>query len=183
MRLVETQDVAVAIILVVQVFGDDHPGDRQQRRRVGRGADKDMLIRQCPAGHGPPGVDTDDTGAVLFRPFEVLHRASAEGSVTRAPAPHHDQLRIDIIGWLPPGGLVLGLGAVGHMNRENLRLGRHVGPEIGAAAKHVQEPLRGHPPMQHRLRAGTRRVQDRGVPMLRLHTAQFRRDGGKRFIP
>ena len=117
----------------------------------------------CRLVIGAPRVDTDDPRALLLRRLQIWHRAGAERAVAGAPAPHQDQLGIDVIGRLASRGLVVGIVAVGHAHREHFGLGRHVRPEVGAAAEHVEKSLRRDPAMQHRLAAGARRVEDRGV--------------------
>ena len=77
----------------------------------------------------------------FFASLRYCMRAGAERAVGRAPAPHQDQLGIDVVGRLAAGGLVVGLGAVGHAHGEHLGLGRHVRPQLGAAAEHVEEAL------------------------------------------
>src|SRR5437660_11566365 len=61
--------------------------------------------------------------------------------------------------------LVLGLGAVGLLDCEDLGLGREVAPELGAAAEHVDEPLADAAAVQGRQAAGARAGEDRGGPL------------------
>ena len=122
-----------------------------------------MLVGQIAARSGLPGVDADDPHPLLLGPLEVLQGVRAERPVGRAPAPHHDQLRVEVVGGLAPGALVLRLGAVGHVHREDLRLRRHVRPELRAAAEHVEEALGRGAVVEHGQVARAGGVEDGGV--------------------
>jgi hypothetical protein len=125
----------------VQALAHDHVGHRDQRGGVGRRLDEDVLVGQRLAGAGAPRIDGDDADALFLGLLQVLIGAGAEGAVGRAPAPHHDQLGVDVVGGLAAGALVVGLGAEGHAHGKDLGLGRHVGPQLGAAAELVEEAL------------------------------------------
>ena len=56
-------------------------------------------------------IDADDADAVLLGALEILERARAERAVARAPAPHDDEPRVDVVDRLAARALVLGLGA------------------------------------------------------------------------
>jgi hypothetical protein len=55
--------------LVVQPFGDDHVGYGEERRRVRRRADEDVLVRQRVARARLARIDADDADAVLLGSF------------------------------------------------------------------------------------------------------------------
>ena len=137
--LVEPQHVAVAKGLIVQAFTDDDVGHGDQRGGVGGRPDENMLVGEQLAGAGSPRVDADDPRPLLFRVFQVRDRSRAEGPVAGRPAPHDDQLGVDVIGRLPAGGLVVRFRPERHRDGIFLRLAGHVRPHIGAAAEHVQE--------------------------------------------
>src|SRR5262249_5807072 len=135
------------------------------------------------AGARPARVDADDANAVIPGALEVLHRSRAERAVTRAPAPHHDEPRVDVVDRLAPGALVLGLGAVGLLDREDLGLGRQVAPELGAAAEHVDEPLADAAAVQAREGPGARAGEDRGPPARVAGAKHLARDFVERRVP
>ena len=140
-----------------------------------------MLIGQLAAGHRLARIDADDARAILLRVLQIRHGAGPERAIPWAPAPHQDECGVDVIRGLPPRGFVF--RPVGGPDGEDLRLGRHVGPQIGAAAEHVEEPLRRHPPVQQRLRARARPVQDRRVPVCLAHPQHLPRHGAERLVP
>jgi len=142
-----------------------------------------VLVGKLAAGDGAAGIDADDSRAALLRVLEILQRAGAEGAVAGAPAPHEDQPGVGVIGRLAPRCLVVGLGAVRHVNGKDLGLGGQIGPEIGAAAEHVQEALRGDAAMQHRRAAGARGVEDRSVAVLGADAKHLARDVVECLVP
>ena len=97
---------------------------------------------------------------MALRPLQVLERPGSKRAVGRAPAPHEDEPRVDVVGRLAAGALVVGLGAVGLVHREHLGLGRDVRPELGAPAEQVEQPLNARAAVQHRGAAGPRAVED-----------------------
>ena len=183
MRLVEAQHVAVAVGLVVQALAHDDVGHGDQGGGVGRRLDEDVLVGQRLAGAGAPGIDADDAHALLLGLLQVLVGAGAEGAVGRAPAPHQDQLRVDVVGGLAAGALVVGLGAEGHAHGEDLGLGRHVGPQQRAAAELVEEALGDAEAVQGRGVARARGVEEGGVAVLVADAAHLAGDVVERFVP
>lgn len=176
--------MAVAPGLVVQALAHDHPGHGDEGGGVGRGLDEDVLVGQRLAGAGPPGIDADDAHALPLGLLQVLERAGAEGAVGRAPAPHDDQLRVDVVGGLAAGALVVGLGAEGHAHGEDLGLGRHVGPELGAAAEPVEEALgEARGAVQRRGAAGAAEVDEGGVAVLVADAPHLVGDMAERLVP
>src|SRR5439155_882314 len=125
----------------------------------------------------------DDAHPVVLGALEVLHGPRAERAVARAPAPHHDEPRVDVVDGLAPGALVLRLGAVGLLDGEDLGFGREVAPELGAAAEHVHEPLADTAAVQSRQAAGARAVEDRGGPIRVADTEHLARDLVERRVP
>ena len=111
----------------------------------------------------------------LFACLQILHGAGAESAVAGAPAPHDDQLGVDEIGRLAPRRSCSRRCRHRSSHGEDLGLGRHVRPQIGAAAEHVEEALRRGPAVQHRLAAGARGVEDRGVAVFRRARAAIGR--------
>ena len=182
-RLVEAQHMAVAVGLVVQALAHDHVGHGDKGGGVGRRLDEDVLVGQRLAGAGPPGIDADDAHALLLGLLQVLEGAGAEGAVGRAPAPHQDQLRVDVVGGLAAGALVVGLGAEGHAHGEDLGLGRHVGPQERAAAELVEEALRDAEAVQGRGVARARGVEEGGVAVLVADAAHLPGDVVERLVP
>ena len=136
----------------MQVFGDDDIGHGEKSRRIRRWTNEDMLVRECLAGPMAPWVDADDAHAVLLGVLQVLHRPGSERAVARRPAPHDDQLRIDVIGWLAPRRLVADFISKGRPDGKDLGFGGHVRPHLRAATEQIQKPQRG-----------IAIVQDRGV--------------------
>ena len=183
MRLVEAQHVAVAISLVVQAFAHDDIGHGDQRRGIGRRLDEDVFLGKRGAGARTARIDADDANALLLRLLEILLRAGAERAVGGTPTPHHDQLRVHVVGRLAAGGLVVGLGAEGHAHGEDLGLGRHVRPQLGAAAELVEEALRDTEAVQHRGVARARAVEDGGIAMRLANTQQLGSDMAQRLVP
>ena len=181
--LVEAQHVGIAIGLVVQALARDHIGHGDQRRGVGRGLDEDVLVGQHRTRPRAARVDADDAHALLLGQPQVLPGAGAEGAVAGAPAPHQDQLGVDVVGGLAPGALVDGLGAEGHAHGEDLGLGRHVRPQLRAAAEPVEEALRRRPSVQRRQAARARGIEDRGVAVGSAHTQHLARDLVERLLP
>src|SRR5262249_27100454 len=131
----------------------------------------------------PARVDADDADAVILGALEVLHGPSAERAVARAPAPHHDQPRVDVVDRLAPGALVFGLGALGLLYREDLGLGPHGAPELGAAAEHVDESLADAAAVQARQASRARAVEDRGRPVRVADAKHLARDFVERRVP
>ena len=176
MRLVEAQHMAVAEGLVVQALAHDHLGHGDQGGGVGRRFYEDVLVGQRLAGAGAPGIDADDAHTLLLGLLQVLEGAGAEGAVGRAPAPHQDELRVDVVGGLAAGALVVGLGAEGHAHGEDLGLGRHVGPQERAAAELVEEAFRDAEAVQGRGVARARGVEEGGVAVSLADAAHLARD-------
>ena len=175
--------MAVAIGLVVQAFTYRDIGHGDQRRGIGRGLDEDMLIGQLAARAGDARIHGDDAHALLLRLLEVLRRAGAERAVGRAPAPHQDQLGIHIVSRLAAGGLVVGLGAEGDAHREHLGFGRHVRPQLGAAAELVEEALGHAEAREHRRVARARRVEERRVAVSCANAHHLAGDMVHRLVP
>src|SRR4030095_6192306 len=87
-------------------------------------------------------------------------------------------------GGLAAGALVVGLGAEGHAHGEDLGLGRHVGPELGAAAELVEEALgEAGGAVQRRGAAGAAEVDERGVAVLLADPAHLLGDVAQRLVP
>src|SRR5262249_51230327 len=130
------------------------------------------------------GIDADDADSVLLRAPEVLQRPGAEGAIPRAPAPHDDEPGIDVVRRFSAGTLVVGLGAVGHVYREHLGLGRDVGPDLCTTAEAVEQPPgRDAGIVQHRETAGSGAVEDSGGPVGVAHAAHLSRDLIERVVP
>jgi hypothetical protein len=183
MRVVEAQHMTIAIGLVVKTLAHDHLRHGDQGGRIGRGPDEDVLVGERHAGAGAARVDADDAYALLLCRLEVLQGAGAEGAVARAPAPHQDQLRVDVVGRLAAGGLVFGLGAEGHADGEDLGLRRHVRPQGRAAAELVQKALGNAAAMQHRQAARPRTIENRGVAVFLADAQHPRRHMIERLVP
>ena len=175
--------MAVAVGLVVQALAHDDMGHGDQGGGVGRRFDEDVLVGQRLAGAGPPRIDADDAHALLLRFFQVLEGAGAEGAVGRAKAPHQDQLRVDVVGGLAAGTLVVGLGAEGHAHGEDLGLGRHVGPQERAAAELVEEALGDAEAVQGRGIARARGVEEGSVAILVADAAHLLSDVVEGLVP
>jgi hypothetical protein len=77
----------------------------------------------------------------------------------------------------------MSLGTVSHAHGKHLGFRRHVRPQHRATAEHVKEPLRRRPPVQNRKAAGPRRIEDRGVAILRAHAQQLAGDLTQRLLP
>jgi hypothetical protein len=107
----------------------------------------------------------------------------AERAVARAPAPHHDEARVDVVDRLAPGALVLGLGAVGLLDGKDLGLRREVAPELGATAEHVEEPLAHAAAVQGRQATRARAVEDRGRPVRVAYAKHLAGDLVERVVP
>src|SRR6185295_16054724 len=182
-RLVEAQHVTIEVSLVLQSAARDDVGHGDERRRVGRGADEDVLVRQLAARARDARIDADDAHAVLPGALEVLQRPRAEGTVAGAPAPHDDEPRIGVVDRLTPGALVLGLGAVGLLDGEDLGLRREIAPELGAAPEHVEKPLASAAAVEHRQAAGARAVEDGRGPVRVAHAPHLARDLVERRVP
>ena len=168
----------------MQPLGDDHVGHGDERGGVGRRPDEHVLVGQLVAGARAPRIHADDPHAVLLGELQVLQRAGAEGAVARAPAPHDHEPGVDVVGGLAAAALVVGLGAVGHVHREHLGLGRDVRPQLRAAAEHVEQPLGGDARVvQDRQAAGARAVEDGRRPVGVADAAHLARDLVQRLVP
>ena len=168
----------------MQPLGDDHVGHGDERGGVGRRPDEHVLVGQLVAGARPPRIDADDPHAVLLGELQVLQRAGAEGPVARAPAPHDHEPRVDVVGGLAAAALVVGLGAVGHADREHFGLGGDVRPELRAAAEHVEQPLGGDARVvQDREAAGPRAVEDGRRAVGVADAEHLTRDLVERLVP
>src|SRR5262245_22199759 len=113
---------------------------------------------------------------MLLGALEVLQRSRAEGAVGGAPAPHDDEARVGVVDGLAPGALVLGPGAVGLLDGEDLGFRREIAPELGAAAEHVEKPLAGAAAVEHRQAAGARAVEDGRGSIRVAHAPHLARD-------
>ena len=183
MRVVEAQHMAVAIGLVVQSLAHDHVCHREQGGGIGRRPDEDMLVGQGHAGARAARVDADDAHALLLRFLEILRRSRAEGAVGGTPAPHQDQPGVHIVGRLAARSLVVGLRAIGHANREDLGFGRHVRPQLGAAAELVHEALGDAEAVQHRRVARAGGVEHGGVAVGLANPQHLGSDVIERLVP
>ena len=184
MRLVEAEHVPVEERLVVQSFAGDDIRHRDERGGVGGRADEDVLVGELVARARDARIHAHDACAVLLRELEVLQRSRSERPIAWAPAPHDDEPRVDVVARLAPGALVVGLGAVGHLDPEDLGLRRDVRPELGAAAELVQQALHDGPTVvQHREAAGARAVQDRRRAVGIAHAPQLARHLVERLVP
>ena len=142
-----------------------------------------MLVGQDGARSRLARVHAHDPHALLLGPLEIFVGARAEGAVAGAPAPHDDQLGVDVVRRLPPRTLVFRLGAVGHAHSEYLGFRRHVRPQHRAATEHVKEPLCCRSAVQHRQASRPRRIEDCRVAILAAHAEQLAGDLVQRLVP
>src|SRR5207248_2763262 len=183
-RLVEAGHVAVEERLVVQPLGDDDVRHGDERGGIGRRPDEDVLVGQRVARPRDSWIDAHDARALLLRELQVLERAGAEGAVARAPAPHDDEPRVDVVGRLAATALVVRLGAIRHVDGKDLGLGGNVRPQLRATAEAVEQPLRRHAGVvQHREAARARAVQDRGRAIGIPHAPHLARHRVERLVP
>ncbi len=175
-RLVEAEHVAVEVRLIQEFAARDDVGHGDEGRGVGGGADEHVLVGQLAARARHAWVHADDAHAVPPGPLEILQRPRPERAVGGTPAPHHDEPRVDVVDGLAPRALVVGLDAVGLLDREDLGLRREVAPELRAAAEHVEEPLADAAAVERRQAAGARAVEDRGGPVRVADAEHLARD-------
>jgi hypothetical protein len=126
------------------------------------GPDQHVLVSELKARVSHTRIDTDDPGAVLPGPLEILERAGSEVAITWAPTPHDDQTRVGVVNALTAGALVVRFRAIRVPDCEDFGLSGEIRPELGAPTGQIKKSLQDHTIVEQGRIARPGSVQYRG---------------------